>query len=249
MWMIDKELHACTCDQLYWGASVTTLMQSMAVACVRRYYVHSCVCQGLTHFVIHMCAHAHEVVLTYNCLHVHTCCYTQRRRKVAGMCCQSRASWIQLQLLVEQSKGFGIYWTTNYPQSQWKALVGYELFLRSVYYFRKIHKMKVSAKIVPTKSLRQVCGCGFLLIYQKLIPQIAAISKFTKYTPLKNNPAIRYFAGVRPSQLARYDVCLCCRGIARTNFGGFTTLIGGSGGRLPQKNCDSIELDSGQFFG
>ena len=33
-----------------------------------------------------------------------------------------------------------------------------------------------------------VRGCGFILISQKkLIPKIAAISKFTKYTPLENN--------------------------------------------------------------
>ena len=55
--------------------------------------------------------------------------------------------------------------------------------------FHEFRERKISAKIAPTKSLHQVRGCGFL--------QIAAILKFTKYTPLKTN-------GIRVSIRFRY---------------------------------------------
>ena len=38
-----------------------------------------------------------------------------------------------------------------------------------------------------------------------------------------------------------FDI-ITIRGVARTNFGVFTTLLGGSGGMLPQKNVDSVSL-------
>ena len=66
-------------------------------------------------------------------------------------------------------------------------MVGY---FRGVYTrISRILRNEISTKIAPTKSLRQVHGCGFLLILQKLILRIAAILKFMKYIILlENNP-------------------------------------------------------------
>ena len=61
-------------------------------------------------------------------------------------------------------------------------------YFQGVYVSRISQKWKVPWRFHPRSRCARYVGLFFLLISQKLIPQIAAIWKFGKYTPLENNP-------------------------------------------------------------
>ena len=72
------------------------------------------------------------------------------------------------------------------------------LFSRGVYYANFV-KWKFPQRLHPwSHYTRYVHGCGFPLFSWKLIPRIAAILKFAKYTPLEN---IQYITTVHTGYL------------------------------------------------
>ena len=89
---------------------IATLMQSMAVVCVQRMCPYVYIRDLLIMWFICMHMHAHAVVCAHKFTHIHL------GKKPAG-CAKPRAS------AVSQTKGPGMYWISNHPQSQWKAFV------------------------------------------------------------------------------------------------------------------------------
>ena len=63
-------------------------------------------------------------------------------------------------------------------------------YFRGVCNFVNFCEMKISTKIAPVKSLCYMYVGTWAWFF--IIARIAAISKFAKYTPLKNNPLLYY---------------------------------------------------------